>query len=57
MASYSVRVWIDVLAIERQVFETKSRHLVLMLHFGFHEKYRHKITLVQIQNRSMFPPA
>ncbi|MDR5778097.1 inovirus-type Gp2 protein [Caballeronia sp. LZ065] len=37
------------LTIEQQVFETKSRHLVLMLHFGFQEKYRHKITLEQIQ--------
>ncbi|MCZ2903222.1 hypothetical protein [Burkholderia thailandensis] len=37
------------LAIERQVFENKSRQLVLMLHFGFQEKYRARVTLEEIQ--------
>ncbi|BBA42658.1 MULTISPECIES: inovirus-type Gp2 protein [Burkholderia] len=37
------------LAIEQQVFENKSRQLVLMLHFGFKEQHRSKITLDEIQ--------
>ncbi|AYE27978.1 inovirus-type Gp2 protein [Burkholderia pseudomallei] len=37
------------LAIERQVFESKSRQLVLMLHFGFQEPHRSKITFQEIQ--------
>jgi hypothetical protein len=37
------------LAIEQKVFENKSRQLVLMLHFGFQEKYRPQITFEEIQ--------
>lgn len=37
------------LAIEQKVFESKSRQLVLMLHFGYQEQYRQRITLDEIQ--------
>ncbi|CAJ7616855.1 Protein of uncharacterised function (DUF3296) [Burkholderia pseudomallei] len=37
------------LAIEQRVFENRSRQLVLMLHFGFQEKYRSKVTFQEIQ--------
>ncbi|APD36947.1 hypothetical protein BOC52_26215 [Burkholderia pseudomallei] len=37
------------LAIERQVFESKARQLVLMLHFGFQERHRPNITFQEIQ--------
>lgn len=37
------------LAIEQKVFENKSRQLVLMLHFGFQEQHRSKITFDEIQ--------
>lgn len=37
------------LAIEQKVFENKSRQLVLMLHFGFKERHRSKITPDEIQ--------
>ncbi|WP_186251104.1 inovirus-type Gp2 protein [Burkholderia gladioli] len=36
-------------AIEHQVFENKARQLVLMLHFGYQEQYRWKLTLDEIQ--------
>ncbi|MGU7772558.1 hypothetical protein ACV229_20610 [Burkholderia sp. MR1-5-21] len=39
----------QALAVERQVFENKSRQLVLMLHFGYGEEYRSKITLKEIR--------
>ncbi|MBR8218426.1 inovirus-type Gp2 protein [Burkholderia vietnamiensis] len=37
------------LAIEQQVFENKARQLVLVLHFGYQEQYRWKLTLDEIQ--------
>lgn len=37
------------LAIEQQVYESKSRHLVLMLHFGFKQQYRHQIKPENLQ--------
>lgn len=37
------------LAIEEKVFAAKSRTLVLMLHFGYLQEYRQKITLEEIQ--------
>jgi len=37
------------LAIEEKVFAAKSRCLVLMLHFGYQEQYRQKVTLDEIQ--------
>ncbi|WP_186079135.1 inovirus-type Gp2 protein [Burkholderia gladioli] len=37
------------LAIEQKVFENKSRQLVLMLHFGYQEKYRAHVTFEEIQ--------
>jgi len=37
------------LAIEQKVFENKSRQLVLMLHFGYQEPYRGKLTLKEVQ--------
>jgi hypothetical protein len=39
----------QALAIEQKVFENKSRQLVLVLHFGYDEKHRLKITLKEIQ--------
>lgn len=38
------------LAIEEKAFDAKSRCLVLMLHFGYQEQYRQKITLDEIQS-------
>jgi len=37
------------LAIEKRVFEHRSRQLVLMLHLGYQEEHRSKITLEEIQ--------
>lgn len=37
------------LAIEQKVFANKSRHLVLMLHFGYQEQHRTKITFEECQ--------
>jgi len=37
------------LEIEQKVFESKSRQLVLMLHFGYQEKHRPRISLDEIQ--------
>ncbi|WP_441459785.1 hypothetical protein [Burkholderia thailandensis] len=37
------------LAIEQQVFENRARQLVLVLHFGYQEQYRWKLTLDEIQ--------
>ncbi|WP_367032861.1 inovirus-type Gp2 protein [Burkholderia semiarida] len=37
------------LAIEQQVFENKARQLVLVLHFGYKEQHRRRITLDEIQ--------
>ncbi|WP_175916092.1 inovirus-type Gp2 protein [Burkholderia sp. BCC1638] len=37
------------LAIERQIFENKSRRLVLMLHFGYQAQYRSSIRLEEMQ--------
>lgn len=38
------------LAIEEKVFAAKSRTLVLMLHFGYLQEHRQKITLDEIQS-------
>ncbi|KVH11305.1 hypothetical protein WS85_14735 [Burkholderia anthina] len=37
------------LAIEQQVFENKARQLVLVLHFGYKEQHRMRMTLDEIQ--------
>lgn len=37
------------LAIEQKVFDNKARRLVLMLHFGYQEPHRGKLTLAQVQ--------
>jgi len=37
------------LAIEQQVFENKSRQLILMLHFGYQAQYRGQITPEEIK--------
>lgn len=37
------------LAIEQQVFENKARQLVLILHFGYQEQHRMRMTLEEVQ--------
>ncbi|WP_176114836.1 inovirus-type Gp2 protein [Burkholderia cepacia] len=37
------------LAIDQQVFDNKARQLVLMLHFGYKEQHRMRMTLGEIQ--------